>query len=367
MPGPAAREVVARNDDVARPRRLGSEPRGRTVNTAEPRTSVTEYNGPTAPAPPAASLPPAAGAAAAADVPQTTPGDRLPAQHVVAAGEDLAGIAERYYGTIRYRYALWLANRSSVPDINRLTPGQSIVLPPPDQLDWLESLSMSVTSSASHPRARIPSRRPPRIVFRLGSGDSPAQREIESVHDTAGAPQGYRPGDLTLIAGSGVRGEAKRRVRARLAQSPPPSRQPPSSAAGRGRGRRTGRARGVRRPPTVAPRSPLRPPARLRPRPPARCRSPSMSSRLEKTSIRSRTITTNRRLWATPGTGHANRQARDSFAPAFLEAWNADHHPAPRRPGFDRGARTTAQDPSDSPVARSPGPGGPRRGPEQLR
>lgn len=55
--------------------------------------------------------------------------------HTVSSGETFRTISQRYYESERYYKALWAANRTSVPDPDRLKVGDKIIIPQADQLD----------------------------------------------------------------------------------------------------------------------------------------------------------------------------------------------------------------------------------------
>ncbi|WP_254053761.1 TolC family protein [Singulisphaera sp. GP187] len=55
--------------------------------------------------------------------------------HTVSSGETFRTISQRYYESERYSKALWAANKTAIPDPDRLTVGDKIVIPPADQLD----------------------------------------------------------------------------------------------------------------------------------------------------------------------------------------------------------------------------------------
>jgi nucleoid-associated protein YgaU len=55
--------------------------------------------------------------------------------HVVQRGENFWTISRLYYGYGRYYKALWAANRRAVPAIDKLYVGQTIRIPPPEDLD----------------------------------------------------------------------------------------------------------------------------------------------------------------------------------------------------------------------------------------
>ena len=67
-----------------------------------------------------------------------TPADfrgKIPYLHTVRNGENFRTISWLYYGSDRYYKALWSANKKVVPDPDRLTIGDKILILPPDQLD----------------------------------------------------------------------------------------------------------------------------------------------------------------------------------------------------------------------------------------
>jgi outer membrane protein, multidrug efflux system len=68
----------------------------------------------------------------------TTPGDfhgQFPYTHTVRSGENFWTISLLYYRSARYSKALWAANKNAVPDFDRLTVGDKLIIPRVDQLD----------------------------------------------------------------------------------------------------------------------------------------------------------------------------------------------------------------------------------------
>jgi multidrug efflux system outer membrane protein len=68
----------------------------------------------------------------------STPADfhgQFPYTHTVRSGENFWTISLLYYGSGRYCKALWAANKNAVPAFDRLTLGDKIIIPRPDQLD----------------------------------------------------------------------------------------------------------------------------------------------------------------------------------------------------------------------------------------
>jgi outer membrane protein, multidrug efflux system len=68
----------------------------------------------------------------------STPPDfhgQFPYTHTVRGGENFWTISLLYYRSSRYGKALWAANKDAVPDFDRLTVGDKIIIPPVDQLD----------------------------------------------------------------------------------------------------------------------------------------------------------------------------------------------------------------------------------------
>ena len=264
--------------------------------SAESVTSAPVAQPPSAPAADATQ-------AAAAAAPNTAPAGARPTQHVVAADESLSIIAERYYGSARYHYALWMANRANIPDPNHLPVGTTILLPPSDQLDRLESLSVpsprdKSTKDGYHAGDLT------RAVFRRISGDAAPPREPKP----AAPSPGYKPGDITRSLArriKGDRGPATPKSAADTPSAPQPvlaGAAAPGLASVDGRVEPAGFARDAPSVFTVQlvvhQRQP-RPRWRLRP---PRVQPPcwSTSCRRERTSSRSPTITTNRRLSVTP-------------------------------------------------------------------
>jgi nucleoid-associated protein YgaU len=58
-----------------------------------------------------------------------------PVSHVVQRGENFWTISRQYYGWGRFWKALWAANRATVPAPEQLYVGQTIRIPPPEDLD----------------------------------------------------------------------------------------------------------------------------------------------------------------------------------------------------------------------------------------
>ena len=68
----------------------------------------------------------------------STPADfhgQFPYTHTVRGGENFWTISLLYYRSGRYGKALWAANKNAVPDFDRLTVGDKIIIPRVDQLD----------------------------------------------------------------------------------------------------------------------------------------------------------------------------------------------------------------------------------------
>ena len=68
----------------------------------------------------------------------STPADfhgQFPYTHTVRAGENFWTISLLYYRSSRYGKALWEANKDAVPAFDRLTVGDTIIIPPVNQLD----------------------------------------------------------------------------------------------------------------------------------------------------------------------------------------------------------------------------------------
>lgn len=97
--------------------------------------------------------------------------------HVVTAGETLSVIANQYLGSASEWRRIWEANRASVVNLDAIEPGQSLVIPTPEEpIPSSAGLSdVSVQTAGAPPQAARPSAQP--------SGP-------------AGAP---RPGDRTVF------------------------------------------------------------------------------------------------------------------------------------------------------------------------
>jgi outer membrane protein, multidrug efflux system len=68
----------------------------------------------------------------------STPADfhgQFPYVHTVRNGENFRTISLLYYRSTRYCKALWAANKQAVPDFDRLTVGNKLLIPRVDQLD----------------------------------------------------------------------------------------------------------------------------------------------------------------------------------------------------------------------------------------
>ncbi len=66
---------------------------------------------------------------------QAGPPDPNPYIHTVRSGETFQTISKIYYESERYDKALWSANKKAIPDPDRLTVGDKIIIPRADQLD----------------------------------------------------------------------------------------------------------------------------------------------------------------------------------------------------------------------------------------
>jgi len=63
------------------------------------------------------------------------PPGQNPYTHTVRGGETFRTISQLYYESERYYKALWAANKKAVPDPDRMTVGDKIIIPRADQLD----------------------------------------------------------------------------------------------------------------------------------------------------------------------------------------------------------------------------------------
>jgi outer membrane protein, multidrug efflux system len=106
----------------------------------------------------------------------STPADfhgQYPYIHTVRSGENFWTISLLYYRSVRYRKALWAANKNAVPDFDRLTIGDKIIIPPVNQLD--PALIEEVPAPAPPPPEMVP-------------GDKPANRPPLAPPPPAGTP-----------------------------------------------------------------------------------------------------------------------------------------------------------------------------------
>ena len=179
----------------------------------------------------------------------STPADfhgQFPYIHTVRSGENFWTISLLYYRSSRYGKALWAANKDAVPDFDRLTVGDKIIIPPVDQLDpaLIEEVpapappvpeTVPVAEPATLPRSRPrhhpqaclarsarrgpktpPSKPPaapnpprPRRSRRRRGSDRLARAEQEGLA-LGGANDGRRPSRSIAHAGSTPAGVARR-------------------------------------------------------------------------------------------------------------------------------------------------------------
>ena len=132
----------------------------------------------------------------------------VPQAYVIRDGDDLTGIATRFYGQPAAATAIWMANRDAVPDPNVLPIGTVLRLPPA----WSVFASRGGDSRAIEPQAAgghapmaaqsqptpVTAARP---VGWLGAGAGPAP--------AAAAPQ-QRPGAIRVAPGETLATLARR-------------------------------------------------------------------------------------------------------------------------------------------------------------
>jgi nucleoid-associated protein YgaU len=95
----------------------------------------------------------------------------VPQTYVIRDGDDLTGIATRFYGHASAATAIWSANRDVVPDPNVLPIGAVVRLPPP----WTVLAARGVDPRAIEPQAAA------------------APRPVEPPAPTATRPVGWLP------------------------------------------------------------------------------------------------------------------------------------------------------------------------------
>jgi multidrug efflux system outer membrane protein len=78
--------------------------------------------------------------------------------HTVRSGENFRTISGLYYKSDRYHKAIWAANKQAVPAPDRLTVGDKIIIPRPDQLD--PALIEEVAAPAPTPPETVPVDKP---------------------------------------------------------------------------------------------------------------------------------------------------------------------------------------------------------------
>jgi NodT family efflux transporter outer membrane factor (OMF) lipoprotein len=83
---------------------------------------------------------------------------QFPYSHTVRAGENFWTISLLYYRSSRYCKALWAANKNAVPEFDRLTVGDKILIPRVDKLD--QTLIEEVPAPAENPPEMVPGNEP---------------------------------------------------------------------------------------------------------------------------------------------------------------------------------------------------------------
>jgi hypothetical protein len=92
---------------------------------------------------------------------QKTAGGGKSQVHVVQKGEWIAGILRGYFGSEPVPYALIRRLNPGIANLNRIRPGQRIVLPVPDRSEPSESIPDRVMENAPQP-----------VIYRIVEGDS---------------------------------------------------------------------------------------------------------------------------------------------------------------------------------------------------
>jgi nucleoid-associated protein YgaU len=128
-----------------------------------------------------------------------------PVPHVVQSGENFWSISRLYYGSGRYLYALWDANRTTVPAPEKLRVNQVIRIPPPEALNASLIEKSDARSHASSTSATAPP--PLRKANRTASSSrtvAPASRAEVEVELPAADPFARKPreDDESLDAGT---------------------------------------------------------------------------------------------------------------------------------------------------------------------
>lgn len=104
----------------------------------------------------------------------------VPQTYVIRDGDDLTGIATRFYGHASAATAIWSANRDVVPDPNVLPIGAVVRLPPP----WTVLAARGVDPRAIEPQAAA----------------AAAPRPVEPPAPTATRPVGWLPAGQPPVA-----------------------------------------------------------------------------------------------------------------------------------------------------------------------
>jgi nucleoid-associated protein YgaU len=143
----------------------------------------------------------------AAPVTPVMPAAVVPQAYVIRDGDDLTGIATRFYGHASAAMAIWAANRQTLPDPNVLPIGATIALPPA----WAMQTVRTADPRAIEPTAVGAANRP------AAPAATPAARPVGWL--AAGAPQPAvppqpppprRPGAVRVAPGETLASLARR-------------------------------------------------------------------------------------------------------------------------------------------------------------
>lgn len=139
-----------------------------------------------------------------AAAPQTMPAALVPRSHVVRDGDDLTGLATRYYGHPSAAGTIWAANRDRLPDPEVLPIGVEIRLPP----SWsIATVHAAAGSAAIEPRPEVPAAAPAADPSPRQPGDPGALSPASWLADRQSPPSAppgspsRRPATVRVAAG----------------------------------------------------------------------------------------------------------------------------------------------------------------------
>jgi nucleoid-associated protein YgaU len=143
--------------------------------------------------------------------------DRVePTPHVVQSGENFWTISRLYYGSGRFYKALWKANADRVPRPEDLRVGDTIRVPPPEQLDpkLVDSPPAQQPSSRTPPRdaeaKRVAQAAGSLVMLPLGRPSRPSNLEDDPEPQPPTATHVVRPRETLRSIARDRLGDARR-------------------------------------------------------------------------------------------------------------------------------------------------------------